>query len=316
MTKYLQANTYYAVTSGSSYLDMDAYACCVALAELLRRKGENAVAVSNAVCNYSVCRSLIREGQIRKTLPAGTAKEEAEYILVDVSDPDFIRGPVPLDRVVEVYDHHTGFEDYWHDRIGENAHIEFIGAAATQIYREWKKSGLVQQMSRESTLLLVAAILDNTLNLTASNTTAEDVEAFRVLCQKEQLDAQWCAAYFSEVQDNIASNFREALLKDVKTLQDNDCLPATFAQLCVWDSSSVIAKLEDIRQWLDDRYGDWFVNIIDIQRQYSCFVCKNPHYQKKIASIFHVCFEDGVAKTTQPYLRKQIIKKTKENKEI
>ena len=30
------------ITAGSIYLDIDAYACCVAMAELLQQKGENA----------------------------------------------------------------------------------------------------------------------------------------------------------------------------------------------------------------------------------------------------------------------------------
>ena len=46
------------VTAGATYLDIDAYACMIALVELLRLQGAEAVAWSNAPCNYSVCPAL------------------------------------------------------------------------------------------------------------------------------------------------------------------------------------------------------------------------------------------------------------------
>jgi hypothetical protein len=121
------------ITAGSTYLDIDAYACAVAMAELLRLQGVRAFAYSQAPCNYSVCGSLTAKGQILRELPADVSEQEASYIIVDVSDPEFLKSSVPLERVVEVYDHHVGFEGYWRERIGDGAHIEFIGAAATLI---------------------------------------------------------------------------------------------------------------------------------------------------------------------------------------
>ncbi len=264
------------------------------------------------MCNYSVCQSLIENGQIKKELPSDFPSEDIRYIIVDVSDPDFIKGAVPLEQVTEVFDHHTGFEQYWQERIGGGAHIEFIGAAATQIYEAWKKVELQDKISRETALLLIAAILDNTLNLTSSNTTQRDVDAFTELCEKENIDEVWCASYFSEVQKNIEADLKEALFKDVKTIQDNACLPGAFAQLCVWDSESLIEKLSEIRKWMNERSSEWLLNIIDIKHQCSRFVCDDTYYQGKISNIFEVRFENGVAKSSVSYLRKEIIKKTKE----
>jgi inorganic pyrophosphatase/manganese-dependent inorganic pyrophosphatase len=42
------------ITSGASYLDIDAYACCIAYAELLNLQGIPARAVSSAKPNASV----------------------------------------------------------------------------------------------------------------------------------------------------------------------------------------------------------------------------------------------------------------------
>lgn len=296
------------ITAGSAYLDIDAYACCVAMAELLQLKGINAIAYSTALCNYSVCKSLIEAGQVVDCLPSDCNAEDAEYIIADVSDPEFIKKAVPLTKIIEVYDHHVGFEDYWKSRIGENSHIEFIGAAATLIFREWKKAGLLDRMTRATALLLIAAILDNTLNLMSSNTTQEDIDAFHELCGKEDIDKEWCAAYFSEVQAGVEADLRNALMGDVKNLRDTAVLPSRIAQLCVWDAHRILDILDVIRTWFDDGKV-WMINIIDLQEGRSYFVCDDAYHQKEIERVFGVHFASGVARSSVPYLRKEIIKK-------
>lgn len=298
------------ITAGSTYLDIDAYACCVAMAELLQLKGESVIAYSNAPCNYSVCPSLIEEGQIMKALPSDFREDNAKYIIVDVSDPEFLKGSVPLERIVEVYDHHVGFEAYWENQIGDKSHIEFIGAAATLIYREWKKSGLENKMVRSTALLLIAAILDNTLNLTSSNTTFEDMEAFHELCKKENIDEEWAASYFSEVQASVEADLKNALFNDIKTVRNNDVLPPRVAQICVWDANSILSRLSEIHQWFAESADSWMINIIDIKHHCSYFVCDDRYHQKELERVFDIRFESGVANSPIAYLRKEIIKKT------
>lgn len=296
------------ITAGSTYLDIDAYACAVALAELLRLQGENAIAYSGAPCNYSVCRSLTEKDQISRELPLDFDGDNAEYIIVDVSDPEFLKSSAPLDKIVKVYDHHVGFEDYWMSRIGGGAHIEFIGAAATLIWREWKAAGLQNEISRSAARLLMAAILDNTLDLTSSNTTNEDREAFAQLCRQSGEDDRFRAAYFSEVQSNVEADLKNALFKDMKHTSQTPLLPDNMAQLCVWDAEGIFEKLPHIREWFGTMDGGWLLNLIDIKHRCSYFVCDDTYYQDVIEKIFTVEFEDGVARSAQPYLRKQIIK--------
>jgi inorganic pyrophosphatase/manganese-dependent inorganic pyrophosphatase len=295
------------ITAGANYLDIDAYACMVALSELLRLQGENAVAWSAAAHNYSVCPSLVEDGQILRELPSKEWEEQGRYIIVDVSDPEYLQKTVPLENVVAIYDHHVGVEKYWADRIGKNARIEFIGAAATLIYREWKKAGLQDRMTRPAALLLIAAILDNTLNLTSANTTQEDRDVFRALCAHADVNENWCAAYFSEVQVGVESDLQNALRNDTKTVRDNPVLPEKVAQLCVWDAESILRRLPEIRGWFE---GQWMLNLIDMQHRCSWFVCDDPYHQEKIGRLFDVLFVNGVAKTPVSYLRKEIIKKT------
>lgn len=309
-----KSNDYFIITAGSTYLDIDAYACCVAMSELLQLKGKNAIAYSKAPVNYSVSQSLIKAGQIAKELSDGVLTENTKYIIVDVSDPEYITDSVPLEQVVSVYDHHVGFENYWQERVGDNAHIEFIGAAATLIYREWKKAGLQDKMSVSTAKLLIAAILDNTLNLTASNITAEDIECFNELCAKADIGKDWCVSYFSEVQASVEADLKNSLFKDLKIIRNNMVLPPRMAQICVWNSSSILERLPEIRCWFAEDSDSWMINIIDLSGRCSYFVCDDENFQKEIASLFNIEFKYGVAKTSASYLRKEIIRKTIHNK--
>lgn len=296
------------VTAGSRYLDIDAYACIVAMRELLELKGIRAVAFSRAKCNYSVCRSLRKDGQIVNTLPPDFPAETSDYIVCDVSDPEYIKDSVPPGRVIEIFDHHTGFEEYWHSRIGDNAHIEFIGAAATLIYQEWVKVGLTDKMTRSTALLLIAAILDNTLDLTADIVSPADREAYAALCKKAGIGKEWCSSYFSEVQDSVEADLHNALFNDVKMIVDHPVLPSRFAQLCVWDARRIIVRLDELRRWFDDGKNSWMINIIDIKRRCSFFVCEDAPHQRKLEEVFKIPFENGIARTKKAYLRKEIIK--------
>lgn len=297
---------YFIITAGSSYLDIDAYACCIALAELKTLKGEHAIAYSKANCNYSVCESLKKESQINDSILPEYLN--SQYIVVDVSDPNFIKDSIPLDQVVEVYDHHVGYEDYWKNRIGNNSHIEFIGAAVTLIYREWKKYNLVDKMNVSTAKLMVAAILDNTLNLTASNTTDEDRQAFYKLCIHANIDVEWCNSYFSEVQCSIENDLRNAIFKDIKHMQDTSVLPSRVAQLSIWNAENLFDRLSAIRSWFSESPESWMINIIDIQNNCSFFVCDDKMVQKNLERIFDIVFSNGIAKTRRALLRKEIIK--------
>ena len=57
------------------------------------------------------------------------------------------------------------------------------------------------------------------------------------------------------------------------------------------------------------------LNIIDIGRRRSWFVCDDPQCQNGLERIFDVCFDGGVAACSVSYLRKEILKKVQEQEE-
>lgn len=297
------------VTAGSSYLDIDAYACCVAMQELLVLQGKNATTYSSAMFNYSIPQYIAELGQINRSLPKEIEKSKVRYIIVDVSDPNYIDNDISISDIIAVYDHHIGYEDYWNEKIGSsNTHIEFIGAAATLIYRLFVSYNLQDQMSKSTAKLLIAAILDNTLNLSSGNTTNEDRQTLFNLCRKAEVDSEWCAHYFCEVQKQIEYDMKNAIFGDIKCIKQSEFLPDRIAQLSVWDAIKILDKLSDIRKWFGESHNTWLLNIIDIQRHCSFFVCDNKYYQKKLEIAFDCTFIDDFAQLSAPYLRKEIIK--------
>ena len=163
------------VTSGNRYIDIDAYASCIAYANLLNLKGFNAKAVSTAKLNESITDSLIKLPEKIEKHYATTGNEK--YIILDVSDKNFFDNIVIENNIIEIIDHHYGYENYWNKKLKEHSHIEKIGSIATFIFELYEKEQLIDKISNGMAKLLISAILDNTLNLKAQSTTKRDISA-------------------------------------------------------------------------------------------------------------------------------------------
>ena len=85
------------VTSGSKYIDIDAYAGIIAYSNLLRLKGIQAKAVSTAKLNESITSSLL---ELNTKLDKYEEKEDNEFIIIDVSNKDYFDDIVQENRIV------------------------------------------------------------------------------------------------------------------------------------------------------------------------------------------------------------------------
>jgi inorganic pyrophosphatase/exopolyphosphatase len=296
------------VTSGSRYLDIDAYAGVVGYAELLRQIGHPSVAVSTSELNYSITPSL-RELDGHFVTDYSPEPDDG-FVLIDVSDPTAFDAVVDKGRVQEVIDHHPGFEEYWRERIGGKADIEFIGAACTQVYERWVKEGVFEHMSEASAQLLAAGILDNTLNFQAEVSTPRDETAYAALGEKARLSADWPMSYFTDCQAAVTEDVTTSILNDSKILKFK-----TFAdrisvgQLVVWDASEVLAKhtaaMEEVLAGIREH---WFMNLVSIGGGQSYFVTNHPEVQEWLMHLLGARFHGDVAETGRLWLRKEILK--------
>lgn len=297
------------VTAGPSFLDIDAYACSIAYAELLRLKGEDAIAYSSATINESVTKT-IHSWDVSFSTDY-TPNDSDTFILVDVSDPEYLDKAASIDQVEEVIDHHVGFEDFWRERIGDKADIEFIGAACTQIYEKWLAAGLVDSISETSARLLISGILDNTLNFKAVVTTSRDKVAYKALLKIANLPEDWTAQYFTECQESIFEDIQFALAHDTKMMKFNNINAdaIAFGQLVVWNGTRAINEYRSsIEASMATKSANWFVNIVSIDEGTSYLLCSNKIIQEWAEKVLGLQFTNNIAQADRLWLRKEIFK--------
>ncbi len=292
------------VTSGKKYMDIDAYAGCIAYAKLLNLKGIKAKAISTAKLNESITPSLKK---LILKLDEYKPNEEDEYIIIDVSNKDYFDVFVKKERIIEIIDHHVGYEEYWENKLKEKARIEFIGSVATIIVELYEKENLIEEISKDLAILLMSAILDNTLNLKAKITTKRDIIAYKKL-EKIVNDETYPEKYFKECQIEINNDLKISIENDTKIENINAILPPIFAQLTIWDKDNILENKQIIYETLNNIGTKWMLNLICLKDGKSYLLAKDIEVQDNMEKLFHKKFQNEIMKLDNVWLRKEIIK--------
>ncbi len=300
------------VTSGKKYIDIDAYAGCIAYAKLLNLKGIKAKAISTAKLNESITLSLMK---LASKLDEYKPDKEDEYVIIDVSNKDYFDTFVQEEKIIGIIDHHVGYEIYWKDKLKEKAQIEFIGSVATIIVELFEKEHMIGQISEDLAVLLMSAILDNTLNLKAKITTKRDIIAYKEL-EKIIKDETYPEKYFKECQLAINHNLKKAIENDTKIENVNDILPPIFAQVTIWDKDSILENKKIIYETLNSIGTKWMLNLICLKEGKSYLLAKDLEVQNNMEKLFHEKFQNEIMKLDNVWLRKEIIKLGLQNKNI
>lgn len=299
------------VTSGSPYIDIDAYASCIAYAELLKLKGIEAKACSTSKLNESITPTLIG---LNAKLETYKKEKNEEFIVIDVSDKRWFDSIIKENNIIEIIDHHTGYEEYWKNRLGDKANIELIGAVATPIVELYEQEGLIKKMSKDIVYLLMAAILDNTLNFKAKITTHRDIRAYKKLQQIVNDQGNYAKQYFIECQKLIEEDLKKAIKNDTKIEQITPILPPVFGQLTVWNEEIILQNKKTIEDTLDSIGTNWIMNIISLQQGKSYIMVSNSLIEKNIEKLLHEKFQNHMMICEEVFLRKEIIRKAREYK--
>lgn len=296
------------ITSGSRYLDIDAYAGCIAYAELLQQQGITAQAVSLATLNESIP-AIVRDWGA-PLVTEYTPSSDDTYTLIDVSQPEYFESFVNPNHIDEVIDHHPGLEEYWHERIGDGAIIEHVGAACTQVYEKWEQSDLGDQISERSARLLMCGILDNTLNFGAAITNQRDKHAYQQLAKRANLPQDWPAIYFDACGQSILRDLAGAVKNDLKEMKFRT-FPQSIAlgQLAVWNADHLIHESFDtLKQVLGGVNPHWAMNLINIEDNTSHIITDVPELQQWFSNVLNIQFDDNIAIADRTWLRKEIMK--------
>ncbi len=295
------------ITSGRIYIDLDGFACMYAYKYLLDLKGETNQVVTTSILNASIT-SKYRD--LKFYSPKITLPGENEFIIMDLSNPDFFGEFVDIDSIAYIFDHHPGYEQYWKQKIGDRAVIEKIGAAATLIFREYKRSNLLNKIPEMSAELLAAAILSNTLNFKAEITTEEDWTAYKELQQYFHYTEIFAKDYFNEVQNVIESNLVDALINDTKRVNEE----LLITQLEIWDAEKLLNNyMNTIKEFLASKTNKYsFLNLIELgkDRNFLIFNGKETlEYVKRYFPEFSYDYDTLTAITPRVKLRKELLRK-------
>lgn len=297
------------VTAGRDYLDIDAYGGIVAYGELLQCLGQASVAISTAPTNGSVTQPLKQMAVSLET--RYTAEDNDSFVVIDLSDPDFFDSFVTADNVISVIDHHAGFEQYWIDKIGSEARIEFVGAACTLVYEAWQQAKVAEKMSKQSATLLAAGIIDNTLNFKALLTTDRDRDAYIWLAKHAELSPTWAHEYLEDCQAELLSDLRTNLINDTKHITyPGDGEKTMIGQIAVLDAPTFLRGYStDITSILSDGTGKWYLNLLDLTSGQSYFYTNDTATKLWLQKLLGVTFNADLAIAETLWLRKEIYKK-------
>jgi len=290
------------VTSGWPFTDIDALACSVAYTELLKLEHVDAEVALPGPLNKSITQSIRSWSPTYRKRPE--TLENNFYVLVDISDPKYFAEFVEENKVIEIFDHHEGFADYWRGKIGKKSRIEMIGACATLIWEEYKKADLDKDISKVSTNLLYTAIASNTLNFNAEITNVRDRHAFIELEKYIDLPDNWVEKYFKDQDKLVFNNPKEVISNDLRRVD------IYIAQVEMWESSGFIKSHKSEIRKVMDGFGNpnWFVTAPSIGEGKNYLFTRNLNIRQILEKAIGAKFEGDTGTTKKLWLRKEIMR--------
>lgn len=287
--------------------DIDVLACAVAYRDIMRAAWYNQTYTEISNVFWWTIPDIIRRWDLRLDAPQN--RSNSKYIVVDISDPGFINSAVTDKNIIELWDHHPGFEKYWERILEKNAHIEHIGACATLIFEQAVKLNVLDRLEPVSIDLLLTAILSNTLNFKASITHSRDIFAYQKLTELSHLSSTWSQEYFGEVECDIHKNIVQSLLGDLKIVSlfwKN----VAVSQIELWRSKDFIQdNISVIVETLWNIPADsWMFTSPEISTWVNHIICDSEELRRNLTETIECTFTENIWVTQRLWLRKEILK--------
>ena len=298
------------ITSGKRYIDIDAYSGIIAYTKLLKSLGKDVTSISTAKFNESICPVIKDINLSLDTIDKNTTINNAEFIILDVSSPEMFDKIVKdNNKIIEIIDHHTGYESYWKSYSNINLEIEFIGSVCTIIFEKYQKHNKLNLLTPDICKLLLAGILDNTLNLKANITTNRDIEACDNLYKIGKIDKSWADTYFLSCQKLIEKDLETSIKNDVKIKCKDKYLPDVFGQLLVLNKDSILEKEDTLIKIMNSYNEPWVFNLVCLDDGKSYIISNDDTTKKQMETLFSKKFKNNILILDNFLLRKEIMKK-------
>lgn len=292
------------ITSGKKYIDIDGYAGIFAYRELLRSLGYNAYAFTSAITNESVPEFILNMGF---KFDNQKVDEKTKFIILDTSNPNFLADYIKQDKIIEIIDHHSGYEEYW-DKFNIVKQIETIGSVCTLIFEKIIKNNNQKILTTNLCKLLIAGILDNTLNLKSNNTTLRDLKAYEELMKFGNVNADFANIYFEACYNDSFENIEENIKRSIKIEKTGDILPEALGQLIFIKRESIFKNIDKINRSFKN-FNEWMCNAICLEDGKSYLFCSDKFVRERLSLLFDGISKDNCFILNNCTLRKEIMKK-------
>lgn len=292
------------IVTGRKYVDIDGYASMIAYRELLRAQGCRDVSASTPEkFNRSVPKMIL---DLKYHLDDYSVDSEANYIELDVSRPDFFDKRVTEDNLVEIIDHHVGYEEYWRKRPKVKSQIEFIGSVCTMIYERIIESKHEEILDTDLCKLLIAGILDNTLNMKSDITSDRDRVAYSELMRIGGISDDYCVEYFSACEAEIVGDLAQAIRDDIK-IEKVGVLPEVIGQMVLLSARKFD---RNVSAAVFAEYSEWMMNVISLEDGKSYIYFNGDGVRERLEGLFGArCESEGLLVLDKFMLRKEIMKR-------
>lgn len=298
------------ITSGKTFVDIDALACAVAYKDYLIAKNMECEVVFPGEINETVSET-VKKWKLEINRKPVILSTETKFVVVDCSNPDVIPEFVKNSNISEVYDHRSGYENFWKSSSAE-INIDLVGACATQIWEKIRNENMESKISQISLNLLYTAIFANTLNFKSSVTTDRDKKAFYELLKLVDLDDNWINTYYQEVESSMLSNPEVAIKNDTKIVDfPNLKLKVVIGQIELWDSKEFVFKNEEVIVKTLGSFGiiDWFFTSPSINEGKNYIYTRSSKVITLLTENLNTKFNGYWGETPKLWLRKEILKK-------
>jgi len=301
------------ITAGSRYVDIDVLASGIAYKQLLNLQRQESTLCLSGPFNATIPREMRLYGETEVYCKEPAIEDEDVFVIVDVSNPHYFSSFVNLNQVIAVFDHHFGFEKYWHARLHEMAKIEAVGACATLIWEAYVQAEQLDKMPQMTAKLLYLAIISNTLNFRAHVTHQRDRNAAVDLLARLPAEHDYVSEYYREIESSISNDLAMTIKSDTKeVLIQNPNLTFQFSQIELWDSEKFLKKhsAEKIRSLMSSMFPDksWLLSLVSVKAGYNYLLSNSSTIIEKISKVIASKNNALVMQTERLWLRKEILR--------
>lgn len=297
------------VTTGHTYVDIDGLACVFAYHELLIKEGKESTVLLQGVWNHSIPEEVQKWGMNFQKEYHDTVGDQ--FVVMDTSNVTYIQENLDVTKIIELYDHHFGFENYWQNLLGNRSHIENVGACATHIIEQWQKRLPHERLSHESAQLLGWALISNTLNFKSVLANKRDQVAFSYIQTYLTDNPNWIVDYFHDQDRSVENDPRSAIQWDSKQVHTPHIeRNLEIAQLELWEGNFFINKHEALLKAIskNTKEAHWLLTVVSIKDGHNYLYTTSQEVKDVLKEKIGATFDGDRGTTKTLMLRKEILR--------